>query len=98
MKISEYLSWECSNRKWLADRIKQLKYNDMELDDLLSCPSCKQKASFRISTESDGYCNHIVANINCTNCRIQTKHRCVDGYYGSTDTIDDVINDWNNRV
>lgn len=94
MKISERLLKECDNQKWLAERIKNLKYTDDELN-LSPCPKCGHEAKISIYTKSDGYCNYICANINCTHCRINTKGRCIDGYYGDTDTINDVINDWN---
>ena len=94
MKIKDFLL--DNSPEYLRDRVKLLTYKNGDLI-LLPCPICKHEARLIIGNPSDGYCNYITAFVECTHCRIQTKERHVDGYYGCTDTVNDVINDWNER-
>ena len=94
MKISEWLSKECNSETWLSNQINYIKYTDEELK-LAPCPKCGHEVKIHLNRENDGYCSYISAKIKCTNCFIQTASRCVDGYYGCTGTINDLINEWN---
>lgn len=98
MKISEYIHNVIAPKRgeWFHRNIKSIQYTDDELI-LLQCPVCGCESKLQIKEIPDGNVSSIDANIICTNCRICTIPRTVDGYYGSTDTINDVINDWNVR-
>ena len=99
MKISEYIHNVIAPKRgeWFHRNIKSIRYTDDELI-LLQCPACKCESELTFNVTSDGSIGYIEANINCTNCRICTRPRDVDGSYGDTDTINDVINDWNKRL
>ena len=101
MKISEYIQLKINSEKNSAYNdllnLKSLRYRDEELI-IKDCPCCGHEAILVFGSETDPPCHYTVGQIKCTNCRIQTASRCLDGYYGDTSTINDLLNDWNNRA
>ena len=99
MKISEYIQSQIDKETKIYDdyfHLKMLRYKDEELN-IENCPFCGHKAILVFQVENDPPCHYTTGIIKCTKCRIQTAPRCLDGYYGDTDTINDLLNDWNKR-
>ena len=101
MKISEYIQSQMDNEKKSNEydflHLKCWQYKDEELI-IKDCPFCGHKAILVFSSRNDPPCHYTIGFIKCTNCRIETAPRCLDGYYGDTDTINDLLNDWNKRT
>ena len=89
MKISEAIKWSYS--PYVS---KSFRYDDEEIV-LSKCPRCNEKAKLVFSYQQDGNCTYNTAYIKCTNCKIRTEARTIDGYYGDESKINDVIKDWN---
>ncbi len=87
MQISEYLKSQTNESLMFRD-------DELRLD---KCPCCGAEAKLQIVTLLEPPCHYSTAYIKCTKCSIRTENRCVDGYYGDTSTVNDVIDDWNNR-
>lgn len=87
MQISEYLKSQTN---------ESLMFRDGELW-LEKCPICGGEAKLYIASRLDPPCHYTVAFIRCAKCRIRTDDIIVDGYYGSTDIVNDAIGYWNDR-
>lgn len=87
MLISKYLKSQTNDSLMFRD-------DELRLD---KCPCCGAEAKLQIIALLDAPCHYSVAYIKCTKCRIRTENRRVDRYYGDTSTVNDVIDDWNNR-
>ena len=95
MKISEYIQSKIESSNHLD--MRHLQYIDEELI-IKTCPCCGNEATLVFLTKFDPPCHYISGQIKCTHCRIQTASRCIDGYYGDKSTINDLLDDWNNRT
>lgn len=93
MKISEYLKKE-EPRYGEYYHLKSLRYTDAELR-IDSCPRCGNEARLLFKSISDPPCHYTAGYIMCSACRIRTQSRCLDGYDCMTDTINDLLDDWN---
>lgn len=69
--------------------------NELELKP---CPFCGGEAELCKSYGSDDKVYYHTAYVRCSRCHAKTKTVITDGYYGTTSTTRDVINDWNRRV
>jgi len=67
-------------------------------NELKLCPFCNGDAILRKHKRHHYKDTYEVAHIVCSKCHCSTVTRIIDGYCGATDTIQDVINDWNRRV
>lgn len=67
-------------------------------ETLKPCPFCGGPGKLILGSERDGNVNFDVAYVQCFNCRCCTNTFIIDGYYGSTDKVDDAINAWNRRI
>jgi len=93
MKISEYLEKE-EPRYGEYYHLKSLRYKDTELE-IDNCPRCGEKAVLVFESRTDPPCHYTAGYIKCSACRVRTESRCLDGYYGDTATINDLLDDWN---
>lgn len=65
--------------------------------ELKPCPFCGGEAILYKEEIPDGKISYHTARIKCDNCGCATRQYIIDGYYGSTDTVEDCISTWNNR-
>ena len=94
--INKYLDKHYGENSQIHSLFSDIKYDDCELS-LRVCPICGGTAKLILRPHSDGYCSSIVASIACSNCGLRTDDRCVDGYYGDTHIVNDIIGYWNHR-
>lgn len=85
----------------ISELVKKYKYTGVMFRDveiqLKDCPFCGGEAELRFAERLSPPCHYTVAAVHCTNCRAQMSERTVDGFYGDESTVNDVIDDWNNR-
>lgn len=63
------------------------------------CPFCGGRAEIKVFRDGDANGDdHWEAKVECTKCSGQTMRYPIDGYYGTTTTIKDVVDKWNNRI
>lgn len=65
--------------------------------ELKPCPFCGGEAILSKEEIPDGNISYHTARIKCDDCGCATRQYIIDGYYGSTDTVADCINAWNDR-
>ena len=66
--------------------------------ELKPCPFCGGEAELIKQYHLDGQTHYEVAKVRCSMCKCQTDDYILDGYYGSTDTAQDAVDDWNKRI
>ena len=70
------------------------------MPELKLCPCCSSEAEIKHVKEWDSNVSYKAAYVQCQdrNCGIRTPSVCVDGYFGSKTTEEDVIKIWNKRT
>lgn len=66
--------------------------------ELKPCPFCGGSAELIKQYRLDGQTHYEVAKVRCQDCKCQTDDYILNGYYGSTDTVQDACKAWNRRV
>lgn len=106
--IDEHADGICALRRSYTDNIEHtnVSINDfcssgerIAIDEikLLPCPFCGGEAILSKEEIPDGNISYHTARIKCDDCGCATRQYIIDGYYGSTDTVADCINAWNDR-
>jgi Lar family restriction alleviation protein len=65
--------------------------------ELKPCPFCGGEAELVKAFPLDGQTHYEVAKVRCSMCKCQTDDYILNGYYGSTDTVQDAFEAWNKR-